>query len=131
MFTKWKAKLGFPTLREYRRPRRFGFFTILQHTLIDLSGGQIECDEPLVLGMDHPSKELIPIVQIPPHKGKHLCEEDLAGNLLGLAPAGTGSAPGAGISVLCPARADRQNLTLLVDQHLYWSDTIKPHTQVI
>ena len=94
-------------------------FTILQHTLIDLSGGQIECDEPLVLGMDHPSKELIPIVQVPPHKGKHLCEEDLAGDLLGLAPAGTGSAPGAGISVLCPARADRQNLTLLVDQHLY------------
>lgn len=59
MFTEWKAKLRFPTFREYRRPRRFWLFPVLQHALIDLSSGQIECDEPLVLGMDYSSKELM------------------------------------------------------------------------
>lgn len=67
----------------------------------------------------HNMTRYIPIVQVPSHQGKHLCEEDLAGDLLGLTPAGTGGTPGAGISVLCPTGADRQNLTLLVDEHLY------------
>ena len=63
MFPERQAKLCFPTFREHRRPGGSGLLAILQNPLVYFGGSQVKCDKPFILGVDHPSEELVSIVQ--------------------------------------------------------------------
>ena len=114
MFPERKSKLGFPAFREDWSSGRPRLLTILLHPLVDFGCREIECNEPFLFGMDHPTKKLISIIQIPAHQGKHFGEKNLTGDLLGLSPAGAAGTPGTGVPIFCPARTNGENPSLLI-----------------
>ena len=72
MFFEWKSELGFPVIREYRDAGGFRFASVLSNALIDLSRGQIICNQVLPICVDHLAKQFVAVVEVPPHQSKDL-----------------------------------------------------------